>query len=82
MLSNPHSILILLHTPAAAPASALYPVTAARKGVSVAASLVDSYEFRTADIIAKFRLYLNLYRIIKIKIHNGRYLRSSAFICG
>ena len=37
-----------LHSPAA-PASALYPATAARQGGSVAASLVDSSEFRTAD---------------------------------
>ena len=27
-----------------------------------------------ADIAAKIRLYLNYYCIIKIKIHNGRYL--------
>ena len=32
-----------------ATASALYPATAARQGGSVAASLVDSYEFGTAD---------------------------------
>ena len=36
------------HSPAI-PASALYPATAARKGGSVAASLVDSCEFRTPD---------------------------------
>ena len=34
---------------AEAQASALYPATAACQGGSVAASLVDSYEFRTAD---------------------------------
>jgi len=34
---------------AGAPASALNPATAARQGGMVAASLVDSYEFRTAD---------------------------------
>ena len=67
---------------AEAPASALCPATAARQGSSVAASLVDSCEFRTADIAAKIRLYFNLYRIIKIKIHEPRYLRSFAFICG
>ena len=48
MLSSPQSVLILLHSPAA-PASALYPATAARQGGSVAASRVDSSEFRTAD---------------------------------
>jgi len=32
-----------------APASTLYPATAARQGGSVAVSLVDSCEFRTAD---------------------------------
>ena len=67
---------------AGAPASALYPATAACQGGSVAASLVDSYEFQTADIAVKIRLYLNFYSIIKIKIHNYRYLCSSAFICG
>jgi len=36
------------HFPAA-PASALYPATAARQGGKVAGSLVDSCEFRTAD---------------------------------
>ena len=34
------------------------------------------------DIAAKIWLYLNFHHIIKIKIHNCRYLRSSAFICG
>ena len=29
-----------------------------------------------ADIAAKIGLYFNLYRIIKIKIHNARYLYS------
>jgi hypothetical protein len=45
LLSSPHSFL---HYPTAT-ASALYPATAARQGGSVAVSLVDSYEFRTAD---------------------------------
>jgi hypothetical protein len=31
-----------------------------------------------ADIAAKIRLYLTLHHIIKIKIHNRRYLRLSA----
>ncbi|MCD4765587.1 MAG: hypothetical protein K8R06_04450 [Methanosarcinales archaeon] len=44
MLSSPP----FFHFPAA-PASALYPATAARQGGKVAGSLVDSCEFRTAD---------------------------------
>ena len=41
MLSSPYPVLTLPHSPAV-PASTLYPATAARKGGSVAASLVDS----------------------------------------
>ena len=35
-----------------------------------------------ADIIAEIWLYSDFHRIIKIKIHTNRYLRSSVFICG
>ncbi len=45
MLSNPQFVLSLLY-PLAAPASALYPATAARQGGSVAASLVSSANIR------------------------------------
>ena len=48
MSSAPPPIVTPLHFPAV-PASALYPATAARKGGSVAASLVDSSEFGTTD---------------------------------
>ena len=48
MLSSPCHVLTLPHS-SVVPASALYPATAARKGGSVATSLVDSCEFRIED---------------------------------
>jgi len=45
LVASPHTFSHLF----AVPTSALYPATTARQGGSVAASLVDSYELRTAD---------------------------------
>jgi hypothetical protein len=65
--------------------SALIPATAARRAAvwQPALWIRSSFEPQiNADIAAKIRLYLNFCRIIKIKVHNGRYLCSSVFICG